>query len=69
MAGRVYPPSPCQRGRAFWPLLRGLFPDAVATLDELTREHKQLNARLNALGAAIAQIETAALSAGRSSVE
>lgn len=37
----------------FWPVLRGLFPDAVAVLDELSGQHERLDAELKALTAAI----------------
>lgn len=37
----------------FWPVLRGLFPDAVASLEELSVEHDQLDLELKALTAAI----------------
>ena len=36
----------------FWPVLRELFPDAVAALDELTEQHHLLDAELNNLSAA-----------------
>lgn len=37
----------------FWPVLRGLFPEAVADLDRLTKEHEALDAELGALTAAV----------------
>lgn len=36
----------------FWPVLRELFPDAVATLDELTEQHHVLDTELTNLSAA-----------------
>lgn len=36
----------------FWPVLRELFPDEVATLDELTEQHHVLDTELNNLSAA-----------------
>lgn len=40
----------------FWPVLRRLFPDAVAQLDELTEEHEQLDTHLRRLTTAIDSI-------------
>lgn len=37
----------------FWPVLRDLFPNAVAALDELSGQHERLDAELKALTAAI----------------
>jgi hemerythrin-like domain-containing protein len=37
----------------FWPVLRGLFPEAVAKLDELTAEHEALDAELTGLTGAV----------------
>jgi hemerythrin-like domain-containing protein len=37
----------------FWPVLRGLFPRAVADLDALTAEHEALDTELDGLGAAL----------------
>jgi len=37
----------------FWPVLRRLFPDAVASLDDLTAQHHKLDAELKDLTAAV----------------
>lgn len=42
-----------------WPVLRHLFPGAMASLDDLTAQHGQLDAELKALSAAIDYIEGA----------
>jgi hemerythrin-like domain-containing protein len=42
----------------FWPVLRGLFPDAVAALDELSGQHERLDEELKALTAAIDAINS-----------
>jgi hemerythrin-like domain-containing protein len=40
----------------FWPVLRKLFPEAVADLDKLTAEHEALDAELRALTTAVDSI-------------
>ncbi|MFF1955529.1 hemerythrin domain-containing protein [Streptomyces sp. NPDC058220] len=42
----------------FWPVLRDLFPDSVAEIDELTIEHQALDAELHALARALDAIAT-----------
>ncbi|GII53918.1 hypothetical protein Pth03_23070 [Planotetraspora thailandica] len=51
----------------FWPVLRRLFPGAVAALDELTAEHEKLDAELKSLSVAVDAVsrEGAAASGGR----
>lgn len=40
----------------FWPVLRGLFPDAIAELDRLTTEHEALDVELHTLSRAVGTI-------------
>ncbi|HEY4460469.1 MAG TPA: hemerythrin domain-containing protein [Pseudonocardiaceae bacterium] len=47
----------------FWPVLRELFPDAVAALDELTEQHHVLDTELNNLSAAADDLVKAGSSA------
>ncbi len=52
----------------FWPVLRHLFPDARARLDDLTAQHGQLDAELKALGAGIDYIDGTRRLAGRAAL-
>jgi hemerythrin-like domain-containing protein len=54
--------------RLFWPVLRGLFPDAVADLDELTHEHETLDAELRALDAMADNLRATGTAAARDAV-
>jgi hypothetical protein len=47
----------------FWPLLRGLFPHAAASIDALGAKRKRLDAVLNTMAVAIDRIEAVAQSA------
>lgn len=47
----------------FWPVLRELFPDAVAALDELTEQHLVLDAELDNLSAVAEELANASGSA------
>lgn len=47
----------------FWPVLRELFPDAIASLDELTEQHHVLDAELDNLSSAAKDLANARSSA------
>jgi hemerythrin-like domain-containing protein len=52
----------------FWPVLRKLFPDAVADLDQLTAQHVALDAELHALAAAVDSLAAADVESERAPV-
>ncbi|HJP73799.1 MAG TPA: hemerythrin domain-containing protein [Pseudonocardiaceae bacterium] len=47
----------------FWPVLRELFPDAIASLDELTEQHHVLDSELDSLSSAAKDLANAGSSA------